>query len=220
MSFPGEVQAQSALTPENALPGRSIPILSTSPLHAVLGTSILAQPQGDEEVIYLAFGCFWGAEKSMWELKPVTTSVGYMGGLTPHPTYQEVCTGRTGHAEAVRVVYNPALLSTEEILRVFLESHDPTNLNEENNDANGQYRSAIFATTPQQAEIAQRMIASYQKALDEQNLGKIVTKVHADAVVYYPAEEYHQQYIQKNPGRYRCHGTGVSCPLPEIPSAT
>lgn len=203
------------VAPENALPGRETPVLLAPQNHAVLHTPILGSPQANEEVIYLASGCFWGAEKLMWELEPVTTSVGYMGGYTPNPTYQEVCTGLTGHTETVRVVYDPALLPLDKILQVFFESHDPTSLNKQGGDIGTQYRSAIFTTTPEQAERTQRIIAAYQEILTPAGFGPIVTEIHTEKTPYYPAEEYHQQYLHKNPNGYQCHArTGLPCPLP------
>lgn len=186
-------------------------------LHTVLGTDILAEPGPGQEVIFLASGCFWGAEKLAWELGADTTAVGYMGGTTAEPTYVEVCTGLTGHAETVRVVFSPEKLPVEKLLQAFFESHDPTSLNRQGNDIGTQYRSAIFPTTEHQEQVARQMIASYQEALDAAGHGGIVTEVipALAAGPFYPAEEYHQQYLDKNPGGYQCHArTGVACPLP------
>ncbi|MBE6484723.1 MAG: peptide-methionine (S)-S-oxide reductase MsrA [Actinomycetaceae bacterium] len=205
------------VTPEEALPGRSEPVLPNPAVHTVLGTAILADPQPDQEVIYLASGCFWGAEKAAWQLGADTTAVGYMGGFTPNPTYEEVCTGKTGHAETVRVVYSPSKLSTASLLQMFFESHDPTSLNRQGGDIGTQYRSAIFPTTAGQEHIAREMVARYQGVLTERGFGPIVTEIvpASQAGSFYPAEDYHQQYLDKNPGGYECHSrTGIACPLP------
>ncbi|MFT3944683.1 MAG: peptide-methionine (S)-S-oxide reductase MsrA [Ancrocorticia sp.] len=202
---------------EDALPGRDTPILSDPRPHPVLGTNILADPQEGQEVIYLASGCFWGAEKLAWELGADATAAGYMGGFTPNPTYEEVCTGLTGHAETVRVLYTPSKLSTEKLLQAFFESHDPTSLNRQGGDVGAQYRSAIFTTTQSQEDIAHAMVEGYQKALNEAGHGEIVTQVLSVLVSgpFYPAEDYQQQYLEKNPNGYQCHArTGVACPLP------
>ncbi|AWE41847.1 MULTISPECIES: peptide-methionine (S)-S-oxide reductase MsrA [unclassified Actinobaculum] len=205
------------VTPEEALPGRSEPVLPNPAAHTVLGTAILADPQVDQEVIYLASGCFWGAEKAAWQLGADTTAVGYMGGFTPNPTYEEVCTGKTGHAETVRVLYSPSKLSTASLLQMFFESHDPTSLNRQGGDIGTQYRSAIFPTTAEQERIAHEMVARYQVVLAERGFGLIVTEIvpSSQAGGFYPAEDYHQQYLDKNPGGYECHSrTGIACPLP------
>ncbi|MDO4888515.1 MAG: peptide-methionine (S)-S-oxide reductase MsrA [Actinomycetaceae bacterium] len=202
---------------DDALPGRDEPVLAEPAPHTVLGTDILAEPTEEQEVIYLASGCFWGAEKVAWELGADSTAVGYMGGFTPNPTYEEVCTGRTGHAEIVRVLYSPAKLATEQLLQAFFESHDPTSLNRQGGDIGTQYRSAIFPTTAAQEETAREMIAAYQEQLSAAGFGEIVTELAPafEAGTFYPAEDYHQQYLDKNPGGYQCHArTGVACPLP------
>lgn len=208
---------QTPVTPETALAGRDAPVLPSPAPHAVLGTDILAEPGPDQEVLYLASGCFWGAEKLAWELGAGATAVGYMGGFTPNPTYEEVCTGKTGHAETVRVLYTPSQLPTERLLQAFFESHDPTSLNRQGGDIGAQYRSAIFPTTPQQEELAGRMIEAYQEVLENNGFGKIVTEVRSalETTPFYPAEDRHQQYLYKNPNGYQCHArTGMACPLP------
>lgn len=200
---------------EDALPGHDNPVLPNPAPHAVLGTDLLAEPTGGQEVIYLASGCFWGAEKVAWELGAVTTAVGFMGGFTANPTYEEVCTARTGHAETVRVVFDPAVLPLSELLRAFFESHDPTSLNQQGGDIGTQYRSAIFTTTPEQYALARDMIEGYEVVLAAGGFGKIVTEVVASSGPFYLAEDYHQQYLHKNPDGYQCHArTGLPCPLP------
>lgn len=201
----------------NYLPGREQTILPHPRPHLVFDRPLLAAPGEGECVIYLASGCFWGAEKVMWQLPVETTAVGYMGGVTPNPTYEEVCTSLTGHAETVRVVYNPSRISTAEILRAYFESHDPTSLNRQGGDRGTQYRSAIFADTDEQARTAQTMIEGYQPVLTAAGLGPIVTTIQMtrDVSPFYPAEDYHQQYLIKNPGGYECHAeTGLPCPMP------
>ena len=209
---------QAVVDPSQALPGRSEPILADPMPHAVLGTPILGEPGDGQEVIYLASGCFWGAEKAAWELGADATAVGYMGGSTPNPTYEEVGTGQTGHAETVRVLYSPAVLPTERLLQAFFESHDPTSLNRQGGDVGTQYRSAVFPTTAAQESLAREMIKTYQKVLTEGGYGDIVTEIvpAPAAGAFYPAEDYHQQYLAKNPGGYQCHArTGIACPLPQ-----
>ncbi len=206
------------VAPADALPGRATPVLKNPAPHTVLGTDILAEPTPTQEVIYLASGCFWGAEKLMWNSGADTTAVGYMGGFTPNPTYEEVCTNLTGHAETVRVVFTPTKVSAASLLRAFFESHDPTSLNQQGNDVGTQYRSAIFTTTPEQTALATEMIRLYQEALSAAGRGKIVTEVRsaAQAGPFYPAEDYHQQYLTKVVNGYECHSrTGVACPMPE-----
>ena len=210
-----ESEKKKMVALEDALPGRDTPVLSEPHPHLVLGTDILADPQDDQEVIYLASGCFWGGEKLAWELGADSTAVGYMGGFTPNPTYEEVCTGLTGQAETVRVLYTPSKLSTEELLQAFFESHDPTSLNRQGGDIGTQYRSAIFTTTQSQEDIAHAMVEGYQKALTEAGQGTIVTQILSVLVSgpFYPAEDYHQQYLAKNPGGYcGLGGTGVCLP--------
>ena len=182
--------------------------------HAVLGTPLKPPfPDGYETAI-LALGCFWGEEKTFWQLPGVyTTAVGYAGGYTPNPTYEEVCTGRTGHAESVLVVFDPARVSYAEILRTFWESHDPTQGMRQGNDVGTQYRSAIFFTSEDQRRTAEASKVAYGDQLKAAGYGEIVTEI-APAGPFYYAEAYHQQYLHKNPMGY-CpdHGTGVSCPV-------
>ena len=182
--------------------------------HAVLG-SPLHPEDGDLERIYLAMGCFWGAEELYWQLPGVAaTSVGYMGGFTAHPTYEEVCTGLTGHTETVFVAYRLAEVSTFDILKVFWENHDPTQGYRQGNDVGTQYRSAIFFTTEEQESVAVATRDSYARVVAARGYPEITTEIvpAADAI-YYPAEDYHQQYLYKVPNGYRCHAhTGLALP--------
>jgi peptide-methionine (S)-S-oxide reductase len=198
---------------EDALPGRDTPI-RVDPAHAVLGTSIVPPfPAGSEEIV-VGLGCFWGAERLFWKLPGVhTTAVGYAGGYTPNPTYDEVCSGRTGHTEVVRVVFDPEQISREEILRTFWEGHDPTQGNRQGNDTGTQYRSAVYTTSPEQAAAVRESAERYGQALEARGHGTITTEI-ADSGPFYYAETYHQQYLAKNPGGYcGLGGTGVSCPI-------
>jgi peptide-methionine (S)-S-oxide reductase len=205
----------SMIAADQALPGRAQPVRVTA-AHEVLGTP-LAPPYPDgSEVAEFALGCFWGAEKNFWQTKGViSTSVGYEGGFTPNPGYEEVCSGRTGHAEAVRVVFDPKVVSYPELLKVFWESHDPTQGMRQGNDRGSQYRSAIFAKSDEQKAAAEKSAAAYQQLLMQAGYGTITTEIRG-ASDYYFAEDYHQQYLAetKNPYGY-CpdHGTGVSCPI-------
>lgn len=211
MLFEALRRKATMVAPENALPGRPEP-LKVDDTHAVLGTSIKPPfPAGTEEII-LGLGCFWGAERLFWKLPGVyTTSVGYSGGYTPNPTYEETCTGRTGHTEAVKVVFYPEKVSLETILKTFWEGHDPTHENRQGNDVGTQYRSAIYTTSDEQAETVAESARTYAAALAEKGAGEIKTEI-APAGDYFYAETYHQQYLHKNPGGYcGLGGTGVSC---------
>jgi peptide-methionine (S)-S-oxide reductase len=184
--------------------------------HEVLGTPLRPPYPAGTQVAEFALGCFWGAEKTFWQTQGVvSTSVGYEGGFTPNPTYEEVCSGRTGHAETVRVVFDPAKVSYGELLRLFWESHDPTQGMRQGNDLGTQYRSVIFYHSPEQRAQAEESAAAYQKRLTEAGYGEITTQI-VPAGEFYFAEDYHQQYLSdaKNPDGY-CpdHGTGVSCPI-------
>ncbi len=214
MSIFGSRKSQM-VTAENALPGRPA-AMRVPDRHEVLGTSLLPPYPAGTEVAEFALGCFWGAEKSFWQTPGVvSTAVGYEGGFTPNPTYEEVCSGRTGHAESVRVVFDPSKVSYGELLRVFWESHDPTQGMRQGNDIGSQYRSAIFYKSPQQQTAAEQSRAGYQKRLSEAGYGEITTEI-VPAGEFYFAEDYHQQYLSdaKNPYGY-CpdHGTGISCPI-------
>jgi peptide-methionine (S)-S-oxide reductase len=202
-------------TESEALPGRSQP--TVGPLsHAISGRQLRGPYPDGAEIAEFALGCFWGEEKTFWQVPGVwVTAVGYQGGYTPNPTYSEVCTGRTGHAEAVRVVYDPAKVTYEQLLKVFWESHDPTQEMRQGNDVGTQYRSAIFVHSDEQRRVAEASREMYQERLAEKGFGTIATEiVGPPAPAFYFAEEYHQQYLDKNPGGY-CpdHGTGVSCPI-------
>ena len=166
------------------------------------------------EVAYVALGCFWGAERAFWTLPGVvTTAVGYQGGFTPNPSYEEVCSGRTGHAEVVLIAFDPKVLSYASLLSVFFENHDPTQGMRQGNDIGTQYRSAIYTTTPEQEAMAATAAQSFGRKLEENNLGPITTEI-AVAGPFYFAEDYHQQYLAANPNGYcGLAGTGVSCPV-------
>ncbi len=170
------------------------------------------------ETALFGMGCFWGAERKFWETPGVvSTAVGYAGGTARAPTYRQVCSGRTGHAEVVQVTYEPAKVSFDELLRVFWENHDPTQGDRQGNDVGTQYRSAIFTTTPEQRRTAEALRDAYQRQLSAAGHGRITTEI-ADAPEFWPAEEYHQRYLEKNPGGYcGLGGTGVTCPAPQRP---
>lgn len=199
------------VTPEKALPGRPIPVLLQPHPHTIFSVDVDALPAGCEEA-YLGLGCFWGAEKLYWEMPGVTvTAVGYQGGYTENPTYEEVCSGLTGHTEIVRVVFDPNQISYAEVLRVFFENHDPTQGPRQGNDIGTQYRSAIYTATPEQAETAARVKADFQQAFTAKGYGPITTEI-ATAGRFFYAEGYHQQYLDKNPNGYcPIHATGVTC---------
>jgi peptide-methionine (S)-S-oxide reductase len=199
--------------PERALPGRDESMEITQ-AHLVLGCRITPPfPAGMERAIF-GMGCFWGAERTFWTLPGVyTTAVGYAGGITPNPTYHEVCSGRTGHTEAVLVVFDPAVISYESLLSTFFEGHDPTQGMRQGNDVGTQYRSAIYTTTPGQAETAAKVAAQFEGRLHHARYGDVTTEI-APAGPFYYAEPYHQQYLEANPGGYcGLGGTGVSCPV-------
>jgi peptide-methionine (S)-S-oxide reductase len=199
--------------PEDALPGRAQPI-PTAETHFLSGRPLtLDVPEGMAEAMF-GMGCFWGVERVFWKLDGVwLTMVGYAGGHTPNPTYKEVCTGMTGHNEVVRVVYDPAVISYDDLLRVFWENHDPTQGMRQGNDVGTQYRSGIYAYSEAQKQAAVASKAVYADQLKRAGLGAITTEV-TDAPVFYFAEDYHQQYLAKNPGGYcGIGGTGVTCPI-------
>ena len=196
-----------------ALPGRETE-MAVANEHFVNGQALKGPyPQG-AETIYFGLGCFWGAERLFWQLPGViVTAVGYQGGSTANPSYEEVCSGRTGHTEAVKVVYDPTKISLDTLLKTFWEEHDPTQGMRQGNDVGTQYRSAIYTTTPEQAEVVAKSRAAYQEALSKQGLGRITTEISPASDFYY-AETYHQQYLAKNPNGYcGLQGTGVSCPI-------
>jgi peptide-methionine (S)-S-oxide reductase len=198
---------------QDALPGRAAP-MPVPAQHAVLHTPLAGPyPQG-AEVAEFALGCFWGEERTFWQVPGViTTAVGYEGGFTPNPTYEEVCSGQTGHTETVRVVFDPAAVSYQQLLKVFWESHDPTQSMRQGNDVGTQYRSAIFYHGDAQRAAAEQSKAAFQQRLHERRYGDIATEIAAAGEFYF-AEAYHQQYLDKVPGGY-CpdHSTGVSCPV-------
>ncbi|WP_346798217.1 peptide-methionine (S)-S-oxide reductase MsrA [Halomonas sp. Bachu 37] len=198
---------------EGYLAGRETPV-AISAIHTVNGRSMQPPfPAGHEEIV-LGMGCFWGAERLFWQLPGVhVTAVGYAGGQTPNPTYEEACSGLTGHAEVVRVIYDPEVIDLSTLLRVFWENHDPTQGNRQGNDRGTQYRSVIYPTTPAQTAVARQSLASYQESLRQAGKGTITTQLEPLENFYY-AEEYHQQYLDKNPGGYcGLKGTGISCPI-------
>lgn len=200
-------------TSETALPGRADAI-PTASNHFVNGTPLKGPyPEGSERALF-GLGCFWGAEKRFWSIPGViVTAVGYAGGLTPNPTYEEVCTGRTGHNEAVLVVYDPKRVSYEDLLKVFFESHDPTQGMRQGNDVGTQYRSGIYVFSDEQRKAAEAAKRMYEAALKERGFGTVSTEI-LPAPSFYFAEDYHQQYLAKNPQGYcGLGGTGVSCPI-------
>jgi peptide-methionine (S)-S-oxide reductase len=200
-------------TEEEALPGRDTP-MPVPDGHLVKATPLRPPfPDGMETAVF-AMGCFWGAERKFWTEPGVyTTAVGYAGGFTPNPTYEEVCSGRTGHTESVLVVFDPGVISYDGLLRVFWESHDPTQGMRQGNDVGTQYRSAIYATSPAQLAAAEASRARYQQMLTAAGLGQITTEIAPDTGFYY-AEDYHQQYLASHPNGYcGLGGTGVACPV-------
>ena len=204
-------------TPERALPGRDTRPWSLGD-HIVLKTPVVAEgdavPEGHEVAVF-GLGCFWGAEEIYWQLPGVwSTSAGYAGGSTPNPTYEEVCSGRTGHTEAIRVVFDPAVVSYDDLVRKFFEIHDPTQGMRQGNDVGSQYRSAIYTSSAEQETTARELADAYGAELARRGLGEITTEIRpAEEAGYYYAEDPHQQYLAKNPYGYRCHAnTGVAFP--------
>ena len=198
---------------EDSLPGRDEPI-PVPDRHEVLGTPLLPPfPEGIEHIV-VGLGCFWGAERKFWQTPGVySTAVGYAGGVTKNPTYREVCSGATGHTEVVLVVFDPARVSYDELLRVFWENHDPTQGMRQGNDVGTQYRSGIYACSPEQRRLAEASREAYRRVLTQAGYGPITTEI-LDAPEFYYAEDYHQQYLAKNPWGYcGIGGTGVSCPV-------
>jgi peptide-methionine (S)-S-oxide reductase len=198
--------------PEDALPGRA-EAMAVPDRHFVLGTPLAPPfPEAFERAMF-AMGCFWGAERKLWQAPGVfTTAVGYAAGFTPNPTYQEVCTGRTGHAEVVLAVFDPGETSYEALLRIFWESHDPTQGMRQGGDVGTQYRSGIYCCSDAQERAARASRTAYQQLLFEGGFGDITTEILRAPTLYY-AEEYHQQYLAKNPGGYcGLGGTGIGCP--------
>ncbi|MGH3260619.1 MAG: peptide-methionine (S)-S-oxide reductase MsrA [Trebonia sp.] len=202
------------VTAEHALAGRS-EATAVPERHLVLGTPLVPPFPDGFETAYFAMGCFWGAERVFWQSEGVrTTAAGYAGGFTPNPTYEEVCTGRTGHAETVMCVFDPAATSFDRLLSVFFEHHDPTQGMRQGNDVGTQYRSAIFTTTPRQEAAARSARAAYENLLSAAGYGAITTEIRPAGPFNY-AEHYHQQYLHKVPNGYcGLAGTGVSCRIP------
>src|SRR6476620_11587792 len=202
-------------SPAEALPGRPTPI-PTAREHFIFHRPLKGPYPAGFETAMFGMGCFWGAERKFWELGDgiYITAVGYAGGHTPNPTYQEVCTGRTGHNEVVLVVYDPATISYERLLKAFWENHDPTQGMRQGNDVGTQYRSGIYAFTPEQRQAAEASKAMFQKELVRHGMHDAITTEILDAPPFYYAEDYHQQYLAKNPNGYcGLGGTGVSCPI-------
>jgi peptide-methionine (S)-S-oxide reductase len=218
MSLFGLFNKKSALpTPEEALTGRS-EAMPVPARHFVNGNPLQPPfPAGMETAVF-GLGCFWGAERKFWQVKGVyTTAVGYAAGITPNPTYQEVCSGMTGHNEVVLVAFDPKVVSYEDLLKVFWESHNPTQGMQQGNDRGTQYRSGIYTYSEAQQKAAEASREMYQKALTDAKYGEITTEIVAAPTFYY-AEEYHQQYLAKNPGGYcGLGGTNVSCPVMVAP---
>ncbi|WP_310722637.1 peptide-methionine (S)-S-oxide reductase MsrA [Streptomyces sp. N2A] len=204
-------------TPEEALEGRPEPAFAVPERHTVLGNPLLGPYPDGLEIADFGLGCFWGAERKFWQTEGVwTTLVGYQGGHTPNPTYEEVCSGHTGHTEAVRVVYDPAVVPYTSLLKLFWESHDPTQGFRQGNDVGTQYRSAIYTHSPAQQQAAEASRDAYRTVLHNSGYTNITTEIlPADHTrPFYPAEAYHQQYLDKNPTGYcGIGGTGVSCPV-------
>jgi peptide-methionine (S)-S-oxide reductase len=204
-------------TADDALAGRDTPLPDLLDRHEVLDTSMLGPWPDGTRSLYVAMGCFWGAERIFWKLPGVvTTAVGYMGGYTPNPTYEEVCSGRTGHTETVLIAYDESLISAELLLKAFWENHDPTQGFRQGNDLGTQYRSAIFWSTPAQQAAAQATRDAFQVVLAGNGFGDITTEMRpaAEAGPFFYAEGYHQQYLHKNPGGYCNHGpNGMTCPV-------
>lgn len=203
-------------TEGQALRGRTEQWFTLAERHLVLDAPLVTNasniPDGFEVAVF-GLGCFWGAEEVFWRMPGVwSTSAGYAGGITPHPSYEEVCSGQTGHTEAVRVVFDPSKVSYEDLVKAFFEFHDPTQAMRQGNDVGTQYRSAIYTTSPAQEETARKAIAAYEPELTRRGYGPITTEVKP-AETYYYAEDHHQQYLAKNPNGYRCHSaTGVPFP--------
>jgi peptide-methionine (S)-S-oxide reductase len=205
-------------TATEALPGRAEPIM-TPGTHYVTGRGLDKPYPGLTKLAMFGLGCFWGAERIFWQIDGVwVTAAGYAGGGTPNPTYEEICSGMTGHAEVVRVVYRPEEVDYEALLKAFWESHDPTQGMRQGGDIGTQYRSAIYCYDPEQTTAAKASMATYQQSLNDTGLGDITSEI-ADAPKFYFAEEYHQQYLAKNPGGYcGLGGTGVACPIRTAPA--
>ncbi|MDN4160125.1 peptide-methionine (S)-S-oxide reductase MsrA [Nocardioides abyssi] len=202
------------VAPEETLPGRTERWFNLTDRHLVLGTPVVTDeaPAGMEVAVF-GLGCFWGAEELYWQMPGVwSTSVGYAGGTTSHPSYEEVCSGATNHTEAVRVVFDPTVVSYADLVKRFFEVHDPTQGMRQGNDVGTQYRSALYFTSPEQEQVARELTEVYGAELRRRGLGEITTEIR-EVPTYYYAEDVHQQYLAKNPNGYRCHAnTGVTFP--------
>ncbi|WP_235929668.1 peptide-methionine (S)-S-oxide reductase MsrA [Cellulomonas citrea] len=211
----GSALTTTMVEPAQALPGRPEPAYEVPERHRVLGTPLAGPWPEGTAVLYLAMGCFWGAEKELWQVPGVvTTAAGYMGGFTPNPTYEEVCTGRTGHTETVLVAYDPSRVGADGLLRHFFELHDPTQGFRQGADVGTQYRSAVFTTSDEQLEQARSIREAYAPQLARAGYGEITTELvpATQAGPFYYAEGYHQQYLDANPNGYcPVHSTGVAC---------
>ncbi len=205
------------VTPDAALPGRETPMSGVAERHRVLDAPLTGPFPPGTQLLYIGMGCFWGAERIFWKIPGViSTAVGYTGGYTPNPTYEETCSGRTGHTEAVQIAYDPTQVSAAELLKAFWENHDPTTPNRQGNDVGTQYRSAIYWTTPEQQEAAEATRDAFQAELTRHGHGAISTQLAPFETVgpFYLAEDYHQQYLHKNPGGYCNHGpNGLTCQI-------
>ncbi len=212
---------RNPVTAQSALSGRDSRPFQLPATHEVLGTSLEGPWPEGTEVLHVAMGCFWGAERIFWQLPGVvTTAVGYMGGFTPNPTYEETCTARTGHTEAVLVAYDPVRTPPELLLKEFWENHDPTQGDRQGNDVGSQYRSAVFWTTPGQELAVRATRDAFALELEKHRLGPVTTELlpAAEAGTFWYAEGYHQQYLHKNPGGYCNHGpNGLTCPVGVLP---
>ncbi len=213
----GFARPVTMVSPADALPGRAAPMAGVAERHRVLDAPLSGPFPEGTQTLYVGMGCFWGAERIFWRVPGVvSTAVGYTGGYTPNPTYEETCTGRTGHTEAVRIAYDPAQVSAAELLKTFWENHDPTTPNRQGNDVGTQYRSAIYWTTPEQRRAAEATRDAFQGELDRHGHGPISTELRPfeEAGPFYLAEDYHQQYLDKNPGGYCNHGpNGLTCQI-------
>lgn len=207
---------KSLPTKETALPGRPNPI-PTAAKHFVFDRELRPKIPSGYELAVFGLGCFWGAERIFWQTPGIwLTRVGYAGGMTPNPTYEEVCSGQTGHTEVVEVIFDPKQITFEALVKLFLESHDPTQGMRQGNDIGTQYRSAIYVTSPEQEATARQMLEDYQSALAATGHSDAITTEVKPRTEVYLAEDYHQQYLAKNPSGYcGIGGTGVSCPLPQ-----
>ncbi|GAB3577718.1 peptide-methionine (S)-S-oxide reductase MsrA [Calidifontibacter terrae] len=216
MAF-GFGRTPTMISADEALPGRATPLPGIPATHEVLGTPLAGPWPDGTQVLYVGMGCFWGSERIFWKLPAVvTTAAGYMGGFTPNPTYEETCTGRTGHTEAVLVAYDPSKTTPDLLLKSFWENHDPTTANRQGNDVGTQYRSAIYWSNDEQRAAAERTREAFTQELRASGYGDPATEIRSadEAGPFYYAEDYHQQYLHKNPAGYCNHGpNGMTCPV-------